>query len=852
MISHDKKGRDESLTRASTTAGAELLRKLQKLRGCSFDEVRVRGAQAFASLMERHGLSAAARLPDDATLFAMIDGDSIEARSICAESLLAHFRARHSPKFFPSFHASEETRAALRRRFAPGAQKSVVQRAQCIEAGRFDLLGQRNLDFGAPVDWHLEPTARKRPPLVHWSRIDYLNPEVAGDKKFIWELNRQQYFLLLGRAYWHTGDERYARTFATHLAAWMEANPPKLGINWASSLEVAFRSISWLWALYFFKDSPHLTPSLFLRALKFLYVNARHLETYLSTYFSPNTHLTGEALGLFYLGTLLPELRPATRWRATGQAIMLAALEQHVLPDGVYFEQSTYYHRYTADFYTHLYLLMRENGALPGSPLTQKMIALLDHLTAITKPDGTTPYFGDDDGGQLVKLGERAANDFRGTLATGAALFARADYKYVAEEAAEETLWLLGARGLDAFDCLEAQAPSWQSRAFRNGGYFVMRDGWTRESNYLLIDCGPHGAAGGAHAHADALAFEAAVQGRTMLVDPGTYTYTGAASARDRFRTTAAHNALTVDGESSSVPGGTFSWAHVARCTLRTWVARERVDFFEGEHDGYERLAAPVKHIRSILFIKDDYWIVRDRLETSGAHKYELHFHFAAQSEPSIETPDGSACIRERSRGDNASGLDLYTFARTGAWRRHDELISTCYGASTAAPVCTYSLSGGAEDIVTLLVPRAMGAAQFSAHEIEAVGGRGFLLKQGTTRDYLLIRAGDAQTVEAARLASDFAWTWLRFRDDETEPCQVVALDGRSLHLDNREVARSAARINYLAACRAGEELKVETDAGADLFLAPLGARRITVNDGREIASQPGQAEREKCVLSNK
>ena len=132
-------------------------------------------------------------------------------------------------------------------------------------------------------------------------------PSVAGDKKITWELNRHQYFMKLGQAYVLTGDERYARTFVNHLEAWMDANPPKLGINWASSLEVAFRSMSWLWAFYF-SNRRRARPDV-ETALKFLYLNARHLESYLSTYFSPNTHLTGEALGLFYLGTLLPEFK---------------------------------------------------------------------------------------------------------------------------------------------------------------------------------------------------------------------------------------------------------------------------------------------------------------------------------------------------------------------------------------------------------------------------------------------------------------------------------------------------------------------------------------------------------------
>jgi hypothetical protein len=177
----------------------------------------------------------------------------------------------------------------------------LIEKADRITSGKFDLLGYRDLSFGDPIDWHLEPTSGKRIPLIHWSKLDYLDAGVAGDKKVTWELNRHQYFVTLGQAYWLTGHDRYAQTFTQHLDSWMDANPPKLGINWASSLEVAFRSMSWLWAFYFFKSSPSLNPETCKRACKFLYLNARHLESYLSTYFSPNTHLTGEALGLFFL-----------------------------------------------------------------------------------------------------------------------------------------------------------------------------------------------------------------------------------------------------------------------------------------------------------------------------------------------------------------------------------------------------------------------------------------------------------------------------------------------------------------------------------------------------------------------
>src|SRR5581483_11972946 len=385
----------------------ETLKKLRKLKGHSLDEWRVRGGQAFAIAAERGGFSCRAHLPGDGSFFKLLDASKIGQKPLTSQRLLEHFRSRTSPSFFPSFDSSVITLAELRQRFGPQAEQTTLERADRILEGRFDLLGLRDLRFGDSIDWHLEPVSSKRAPLRHWSQIDYLDSTVAGDKKIIWELNRHQHFFLLGQAYWYSRCERYAQTFIAHLNTWMDQNPPSLGINWASSLEVAFRSISWLWAFHFFRNSPYVTPQVFTRALKYLYIHASHLETFLSTYFSPNTHLTGEALGLFYLGTLLPEFREAERWRDTGRSILLSSLQKQVRDDGVYFEQASYYHRYTVDFYTHFYLLEQLNGNPIEKIHVEKLTALLDHLMYITRPDGTTPLFGDDDGGRLVMLDNR-------------------------------------------------------------------------------------------------------------------------------------------------------------------------------------------------------------------------------------------------------------------------------------------------------------------------------------------------------------------------------------------------------------------------------------------------------------
>jgi hypothetical protein len=748
---------------------SSLTTKIKKLKGLKMDEISVRVAQQVAILSERGGWSRQISLPTDEQLLGLLDTGGVSA-----SDFVERLRSREAPRFFASFASKEETVSEFCRRW-PDAEREIVAAADRIAEGTFDLLGLRELKLGNEIDWHLEPLSGKRTPLRHWSQLNYLDASVAGDKKITWELNRHQYFLTLGRAYWLTADERYAEVFVSHVTSWMNENPPKLGINWASSLELAFRSISWLWALRFFADSPAVSAEVVLRMLKFLYLHASHLETYLSTYFSPNTHLTGEALGLFYIGLLLPEFRDAARWRDLGLEILVSQLPRHVQPDGVYFEQSSYYHRYTADFYIHLAILLRLNDLSLPRDLEPKLELLLDHLMHLTRPDGTTPFFGDDDGGRLVLLDQRSANDFRSVLATGATLFNRSDYKFVAGEAAEETLWLLGAEGLRTFDDITARPPAKKSVAFGDGGYYVMRDDWSPTANYLLFDCGPHGIANCGHAHADALAFELAANGRTLLVDPGTFTYTGGKELRDWFRSSVAHNTVTVDRQSSSIAADTFSWKTKTPCERLAWIEHERFTYVSGRHRGYEQLARPGTHTRSILFLKHDYWLLRDRLELTGKHQIDQWFHFDSGASPDL--------------------LQIVSFADNGAWTTEEGRVSHCYAERAPAPVRVFTASAeGDFEITTFLLPQP-AFENASVTQLAVNGGRGFELQTSHTRDVVILRERAAPLAQMAAVVSDFDCAWLRFADGNSTPEEIVLLGGQRLELDGQKIVESSERV---------------------------------------------------------
>jgi hypothetical protein len=804
------------------------LETIKKLKGRSWEEIKTRGEQAFSVYSEQIGLSG--KMPNDAEFYSLLDKTHFDGEKITAEILLETFYRNSLTSFFPSFAEKDKTLELFRRFFGEKSARFFIEKAERIVEGKFDLLGYLDLDFGAAVDWHYEPVSGKHSPLKHWKQFDELDAEETGDKKIIWELNRHQHFFTLGIAYWLTEDETFAGTFMRHLDSWMEQNPPGIGVNWFSSLEVSFRSISWIWAINFFKDSNSVTPEFFQKVLKYLFLHGRHIEKYLSTYYSPNTHLTGEALGLYYLGTQFPFFKRAAHWRKLGEEILFAELDRQILPDGVYFEQATWYQRYTADFYTHFLILktLADEKTPPRlqEKLSGKMQKIFDFLMYITRPDGTTPLIGDDDGGRILPLSRTRPDDFLGTLSTGAVLFERGDYKFVAGGClAEETVWLLGLEGVLAFETMRAEKPSKSSMGFNEGGYFVMRDGWTETDNYLLVDGGNLGELSGGHAHADSLSINLSIGGRSMLVDAGTYTYHESKEMRDYFRLSQAHNTLTIDDESSSVPGGKFSWLTKAETTVKNWLSKDRFDFFEASHNGYERLPdSPATHTRSILFLKNDYWIMRDFVETSGRHDYQLNFQFDINTNTVVQTLRGNrVCVSEST--PDKPGLRLFTFDH-GNMEAENGWVSKIYGERFHAPRVSFVAKvTGAQEFFTFMLPADEYSQKAEVFEVSILGGRAFVIKYLDYSDLFVFADGD-RTVRTEFFDTDFRFTWARLSAGDNLPEEFVLIDGTHFSVGSREIINYPNKSKFAIARRLGNKLNVRT--GESVFSVSLPQKRST------------------------
>jgi hypothetical protein len=437
--------------------------------------------------------------------------------------------------------------------------------------------------------------------------------------------------------------------------------------------------------------------------LSAVHAHATHIARYLSTTYSPNTHLLGEALGLFYAGVLFPELDEDGEWLATGERILLEQLERQVHPDGVYFEQATCYQRYTAEMYMHFLILAERNRrALPAeiSPRAKRCIEL---LVAIRRGDGTAPQIGDGDGGWLLPLLPREADDMRGTFGLAAALFRDRDYAEAAGGPSFEAAWLLGPDALNEASAADSSAASTArgaaSRLFGDGGYAVLRSDHGPRAHTLVLDVGPLGCPfSSAHGHADLLALTCDVFGEACIVDPGMPTYGGDPSWRDAFRSTGLHSTVTVDGLSQAVPASTFSWDTQPRARLRSWVSNDGFDFVDATHDAYAARCDGLVHRRRVIFVKPRYWVVVDDVEDAGSgavRSVDIRFQLAPNHRVTFErawlratTPGGHALLVQ----STSAGAPLEATVHEGELAHGPTRgwVSPAYGRAQAAPALSY------------------------------------------------------------------------------------------------------------------------------------------------------------------
>ncbi len=484
-----------------------------------------------------------------------------------------------------------------------------VDEAERILAGELRYFEHTPYPIGFPPDWHLDPRTNIHVEAQkHWSQIpDY----GAYDIKFIWEASRFNQVYALVRAYAFQPDERYPEAFWALVEDWARKNPPQRGPNWKCGQETSLRMLAMCFGSYAFKNSPSSTVERVAQLTQIIAAQAERV--YANIDFAISTrgnHAVSEAFGIWLAGTLFPELKHAETYRSEGRRLLEREAEIHIFRDGTYSMYSLNYQR----FILHVYFLAMRLGELNGVRFSDflygAIASSLDFFYQLIElASGEMPVYGSNDGALVLPLNTCDFTDYRPTLQMGWYIV---HGKQLFEAGAwdESLFWIAGEPALRS----QKEMDKCQiSQDYPDGGIHILHGAESK----AIIRCTDFRER---PSHADQLHVDLWWRGQNIACDAGTYLYNGQEPWQNGLAHTGVHNTVTVDDADQMSWFSRFTWGEWA--SGRVLFRDERG--WQGEHDGYARLGT--RHVRSVLALEGDRWLIVDHLVAHRSHRYSLHW----------------------------------------------------------------------------------------------------------------------------------------------------------------------------------------------------------------------------------
>ncbi len=453
-----------------------------------------------------------------------------------------------------------------------------------------EILGGMYKPFGCEP----HPLSFFSPPrTLHWSQLESTSSrDLERDIKWTWEPARFNWAITLAKAYYLSGDEKYATKFWQYYEEFTHANPTNTGLNWISAQEVALRMITLIVCAHILRPSPSSTRQRLENLALSVADHAMRIPPTISyAKAQNNNHLISEAVSIYSAALFLPHHPQAAGWRVKGLRWFNQAILSQVDLDGTYIQQSCNYHRLMLMLAVWMQLLLKKQNQVLDDQVLTRLAAASQWLAArLDRISGCVPNLGHNDGSHFLPLSNADFGDYRPIVQAASRAF-------------------LGRASLPtgAWDdlCLWLDLPE---NTFTEGLPVP-------ELNAHLILGNSHNWASlravryhARPAHADQLHIDIWHRGVNIAMDAGTFQYNAPSPWENALALTRVHNTLSIDHQEQMTRAGKFLWLDWAQATVDQ-VSSARVSAI---HFGYRRLG--VLHRRTLENSGVQGWLITDEL----------------------------------------------------------------------------------------------------------------------------------------------------------------------------------------------------------------------------------------------
>jgi Heparinase II/III-like protein len=407
----------------------------------------------------------------------------------------------------------------------------------------------QSLYFGAltppdqtrPPNWHGNPFIKgtaARADLPWWKIPDFEREQ--GDIKYIWEASRFEWavnFALVGDL----------KNLNHWIGDWWKNNPPYLGPNWKCAQETSLRVLRLVLSASLLGQFGTAESAL-VETIKLHLARIRPTLAYARA--QQNNHATSEAAALLVGGLFLHAngRSQGISLMQTGLRNLERAIDELIMADGSFSQNSTNYHRFMLDTLCLAELITQRHGGPKLAPATHTIIrSSIQWLIAMTDQHNGQPFnLGHNDSAYLLPYPAGRARDFRTTITVAKILFDGTCEQPLADAAAPVL------KALDLTAKLSTQVEA-SSTLLNDGGLAILRN---RTSRALLRLPGFKFRPG----HCDVLHADLWVDGENVLRDTGTITYSSGDNTMVDLATTAHHNAIQFDDTEQMPRLSRFLW----------------------------------------------------------------------------------------------------------------------------------------------------------------------------------------------------------------------------------------------------------------------------------------------------
>lgn len=297
------------------------------------------------------------------------------------------------------------------------------------------------------IDWQKDYKSGYRWDEKVWYKEQQIGHKLGVDIKVPWELARFQHLpqLAIFSVIDKSLKERSILEFKYQILDFITHNPPRMGVNWVCTMDVAIRAVNMLVAYDLFcqLDVSEILDNHFKQTFsKSIYEHGLHIVNNLEyTDWLTTNHYLSNIAGLVFIASYLHNDPEINRWLAFGIQELISETEKQFYKDGGNFESSTCYHRLSAEMVLYssaLILELKKEKLADLNSYTSEKWKIYPRLLAadqqnftidpttnmfkfpqsyidllfkigrftvdITKPDGEVPQFGDNDSGRFLRL----------------------------------------------------------------------------------------------------------------------------------------------------------------------------------------------------------------------------------------------------------------------------------------------------------------------------------------------------------------------------------------------------------------------------------------------------------------